>query len=147
MLVPSCPEQIGTVLSTIILKLASFPGTITISHGRVTSARVTINDVEGVAVLSLGGTAITSQFFDCHTSNGLPSNLMWTKEEGTQRFPSRVVGPFERDGVFRTVLRLDLAPPSRPVGHADTGVYVCTDITSSNPVQSVSINITGGELV
>lgn len=102
--------------------------------------------MEGVAVLNLGGTASISHFFDCHTSVGLPSDLMWTKEEGTQRFPTRIVGPYTLDGVSRTVKRLDLAPPSRPVGHADTGVYICTDM-SSNPVQSVSINITGGEFV
>ena len=122
--------------------------TLTLYHGRVTN-RVTINEVEGVAVLNLGGTAMTSHFFDCHTSQGSPSDLRWTKEEGTLRFPMEVVGPFEYpDGQLRRVLRMDLAPTQGgaiPAGHADAGVYICTD-TSVDPPQSVSINITGGKL-
>ena len=131
---------------SVLLYCNTFTAILTIAHGRVTSAGVHVTSVEGVAVLNLGGTASISHFFDCHTSQGSPSNLRWTMEEGTQRFPTQVFGPFQFNGEARTVLRMDLAPPSRPVGHADTGTYICTDI-ASNPIQSVSINITGGEPV
>lgn len=120
------------------------PATLTLYHGRVSGTGANTNEVEGVAVLNLGGTAMISHFFDCYTSVGSVNDLRWSREEGTQRFPTTVVGPFVIDGVSRMLLRLNLAPIEggviRPVMNSDVGIYIC-----SSPEQSVSINITGGE--
>ena len=98
-------------------------------------------------MLDLATTSI-SHFFDCYTSEGSPSDLSWTREEGTQRFPTSIVGPYFLDGLNRTMLRMNLAPVEgvvmRLAGNSDTGIYVCTNHVIS-PMQSVSINITGGE--
>ncbi len=119
---------------------------MTIYHGRVTSQGANVNVVEGVAVLNLGGTAMISNFFDCHTTQGSPEDLRWTKEEGTQRFPTDSADLLI-DDVTRRVLRMDLAPTTgggMAAGNADTGVYICTN-TAAAPPQSVSVNITGGK--
>ena len=141
-------RQLGLAELYLALSSAVLAATLTLYHGRV-ATREAINKVEGVAVLNLGGTAMVSHFFDCHTSQGSPSDLRWSKEEGMLRFPTGVVGSFEYpDGQFGSALRMDLAPiiegVAKPAGPADVGVYICTD-TSVDPPLSASINITGGK--
>ena len=114
-----------------------------IYHGRVVFVQdqhqgVTINRVEGVAVLDLGGTGvIVNHFFQCNTSTGSVNNLRWERENGNlPRFPQTILVNSQR---------LDMAPPGgSPVGYSDTGVYVCRDTVTG---ASASINITGGNLL
>ena len=127
------------VLYYTLLFLCSL-GTLTIYHGRVTQG-VTLQTVEGVAVLNLGGPVI-SQFFDCHTANGMPADLVWSRNGGTQRFPTGVT-EVVLDGEIVRNLRMDMAPAGAPVGYPDVDIYTCSDTGTG---ESASVNITGGNI-
>ena len=96
--------------------------------------------VEGVAVLNLGGPT-TSHYFDCHAHIGAPEDLVWTREGGTQRFPTSVFDVVF-DGEILRILRMDMAPPGAPVGYPDVDIYTCSDTETG---ESTSVNITGGK--
>ena len=121
------------------LLLSYIPGTLTLLHGRVTNQGVYLDLVEGVAVLNLGG-PIISHFFDCHTDIGAPEDLVWTREGGTQRFPTSLA-TLVLDGELHTILRMDLAPSGAPAGYPDVDIYTCSDTETG---ESTSVNITGG---
>ena len=89
-----------------------------------------------MAVLNLDSPTRINHFFECSTSIGSSSDLSWTKEEGTRRFP--VI-------ILNSGLRMDFAPMfEEAAGPSDTGVYTCTN-GALDPPLSVSVNITGGE--
>ena len=122
---------------TLILPFIT--GSPTLYHGRITNQGVYLDLVEGVAVLNLGG-PIISHFFDCHTDIGAPEDLVWSREGGTQRFPTGVLDVIFDEEILR-ILRMDLAPPGAPVGYGDVDIYTCSDTETG---ESTSVNITGG---
>lgn len=89
--------------------------------------------IEGVVALDLAET-VTNHFFDCVTSEGGPSDLVWEKENGSNRFPSQI---------FNNQLRLNLAPDDNipRADYLDLGVYTCRSTVTG---ETVSLNVTGG---
>lgn len=111
--------------------------TLNVYHGRVYPHTGTIERVEGIAVLNLNNTGPTVyHFFDCNSTTTSPISLAWEREDGIQRFPTRVSG---------SVLRLDMAPTvgpdPRPVMSSDVGVYICRNTAGT---ESISVKIVAG---
>ena len=104
--------------------------TLSLFHGRVTTAAVTIVRVQGVVALGLGGDPV-GRFLDCNGTNNIVTNLVWRKDNAETRFSVTT----RSDGK-----RLDLSTAQ----FSDEGVYMCVDTVTGD---SVSINITGGKIV
>ena len=85
-----------------------------------------------------------SYFFDCATKESTPSDLVWEKNEGTQRFPVTTEN-YTHEGVPFSTHRMNFAPNNAPAaGYSDVGVYTCRDTVTG---ETLSINITGGIII
>ena len=90
----------------------------------------TREQVEVVAALDLEGQAVYHSF-ECLSFYG-GNNLVWERENGTQRFPTYPV----TDGQL-----LNMSADSVSVEISDLGIYTCRDTVRG---EEISINITGG---
>ena len=120
--------------------LISPTGVLTIYHGRVSQSGASIIEVRGVTVLNIGVSNIR-HFIDCATTEATASDLVWEKNEGTQRFPVTTEN-YNHEGVQLSTRRMNFAPNNAPAaGRNDVGVYTCNDTVTGD---MLSINITGG---
>ena len=114
-------------------------GALAIYRGIVSQNDAIISEVRGETVLSIGSNF--RYFFDCATKEGTVSDLVWEKNEGTQRFPVTTEN-YNYEGVPFSTLRMNFAPRNAPIaGFNDVGVYTCRNTVTGN---MLSINIFGG---
>ena len=115
-------------------------GALTIYHGRVSLSNiVTIVEVRDVTVLNIGSSF--RHFIDCASTEGTASDLVWEKNEGTQRFPVTTES-YNYEGVPFLTRRMNFAPNNVPkFKQNDVGVYTCMSNVTGD---MLSINITGG---
>lgn len=94
-----------------------------------------------MAVLNLGrGNVTVGHFFDCHMEGGTPKNLVWSRANSFQRFPTMTTN-LVVDGLVLPTLRLNMSSRNGAVRHTDVGIYACTNTLTG---ESVSVNITAG---
>ena len=86
--------------------------------------------VEVVAALDLEGPSVYHSI-ECLSFHG-NDNLVWERENGSQRFPTHPV----EDGLL-----LNMSAGGLPVGTSDLGIYICRDTSRGD---RITLNITGG---
>lgn len=115
---------------------------LTVYHGRISQQTATFTEVEGVAVLNFKGSPVDHSF-DCSTTVGSPSDLVWQREGGVLRFPT-IIRNLALGNIVINSYSMNLSPGNRQrVTSNDLGIYTCVNTVTN---ERASINITGGIL-